>query len=40
VLRGGSWYDVYPDSFRCADRYDFYPDHRSDDRGFRGARTV
>ena len=40
VLRGGSWCDGLPDDFRCAYRFDRRPDYRSDDRGFRVARTL
>ena len=28
VLRGGSFYEDHPDSFRCADRYQDHPDFR------------
>ncbi len=39
VLRGGSWYYVYPDYFRCADRNLNNPADRLDNFGFRCART-
>jgi len=38
VLRGGSWYDGSPRSFRCANRYGFDPDFRSSNFGFRCVR--
>ena len=40
VLRGGSWSFVDHDDFRCICRYNFFPDARSDDHGFRVARTL
>ena len=33
--RGGSWFDGYPDNFRCAERGRDYPEGRDDDSGFR-----
>jgi sulfatase modifying factor 1 len=40
VLRGGSWYVIAPDFFRCAYRRNSYPNgRRSDQYGFRCART-
>jgi len=35
VLRGGSWFDYGPGSFRCAHRYGFAPDVRYSYFGFR-----
>ena len=40
VVRGGAWYDGYPDYFRCAYRYYPRPDRRNDFVGFRVARTL
>ncbi len=34
-IRGGSWYNDYPDYFRCAFRGRISPDSRSNDVGFR-----
>jgi formylglycine-generating enzyme required for sulfatase activity len=38
-LRGGSWFSVLPDLFRCAYRYSNGPDNRNVILGFRCART-
>ena len=35
VVRGGSWDNYYVDYFRCADRFDDYPDFRFCYLGFR-----
>jgi formylglycine-generating enzyme required for sulfatase activity len=40
VLRGGAWYNGYPDHFRCASRHNCAPTRRDNSDGFRGARTV
>ena len=40
VLRGGSFYEDFPDSFRCADRYHDHPDFRYYRYGLRVAGTV
>lgn len=40
VLRGGSWYYNYPESFRSAVRLKYIPDSWSNDIGFRLARDL
>jgi formylglycine-generating enzyme len=35
VLRGGSWYDHVPDSFRCSNRNKYFPNGGRNDYGFR-----
>jgi len=40
VLRGGSWLNSLPKSFRGAYRSDLNPVYRLSYLGFRGARTV
>jgi len=40
VLRGGSFYEDMPDSFRCADRYQDHPDFRYYRYGLRLVMTV
>ena len=40
VLRGGSFYEDTPDSFRCADRYQDHPDFRYYRYGLRVVRTL
>ena len=40
VVRGGSWYYVNTDYFRCANRYDFGPSNRFVSYGFRCSRTL
>lgn len=40
VLRGGSWSDLFAEYFRSADRFDYNPEGRDYDYGFRSAKTV
>jgi formylglycine-generating enzyme len=40
VVRGGSWYSVARDSFRCRCRYYYRPSYRSGGLGFRVASTI
>ncbi|GAB4570674.1 MAG: hypothetical protein Kow0077_05340 [Anaerolineae bacterium] len=39
VLRGGSWYFLNPDSFRCDARFRLTPDYGASNGGFRPARS-
>jgi formylglycine-generating enzyme required for sulfatase activity len=40
VVRGGSWFNVGPDSFLCTYRFHASPDEREWQYGFRLAREV
>ena len=40
VVRGGSWYDLSVNYFKCAYRYDFEPEYRCYYYGIRCARTL